>query len=231
MKYFGLLLLCFFMLFSCEKDEHLEKMNQEEINLSDCFFDNDCLSIRKKSSFRGEGEDYYSGLLRAYFMDNPKEKEKVEKKYGIPVWDYLDIFYVEGKVLLYTPLIEVDGTNTNAVLLTLIGDQNELGFNIIERKKINQYLKVDKNKNKQDYITKELSLLTTMYFDNLIFDYTDCNLVDLLKSITSNARNTIKTRDEVCEGEWVEKEEVVVILLDPMGAQAPYNVLQHMNGR
>jgi hypothetical protein len=77
----------------------------------------------------------------------------------------------------------------------------------MERKKLDKFNKKNKNKAIQSEISQELALIQFLIADKTIFDYTDCSMIDLLVSISSNSRKIESSRTDECYWSWESDEE------------------------
>jgi hypothetical protein len=192
------MILLFLLPTGCRKDDASSDQSKADEHLMRDFLSDDYFATASKY-YNPPQADHTAGIatetrtkesmttaLKDYFAADPKNVQKINKKYGYPVWKHVFYDENEGEEVLYLPLALTDKSKIGGLLVVFRKSQNDkLVFHLIDRTNLKKYkkekdIKKSNTNKKSEEISLEHAVITTAYFEHDIFGTLDCDFLDLL---------------------------------------------------
>lgn len=188
--------VCLLLMMGCEKELNLEVSGETDKVENDCFISNDCLTFRNQLSLRNSTDTFIQEVQARFMNDEIQgKKNALQNKHGYPVWDAAYTEEFEPGAVAFVPMVKINSNEVEAVLMFSKSNNNDKLRSVVSDRKKVKKLPLKKQSSGSRFFTKEGAIIQFMYFDKLLFDYVDCEFVNILSSSQGNARYSVGVRD------------------------------------
>ena len=141
-------------------------------------------------------DDLYSPFLqkvRAYYKNNPTKRYYVQNKLGFPLWDYATEHSWNENNLVIIPVASQTSLFTEAIIIIFKSkEENKLRFHYVKREQLDTYPILNSYNTNGKIPDKGYFLGLFLFFDKIVFNYSDCDLVKKLLVAESRIKDNPK---------------------------------------